>query len=294
MATVLTLTANTLVDFLTEAPLEKGQVNRTSGFRAVAGGKGVNVGRVLALHGHRVLAAGFAGGWSGAWLDELVRADGMEPLLVPTMARTRMGFQVVEPEGQSTALLERGFAVAPDEVEQLVERVAARLPEVALALIGGSVPDARCERLFVEVVRLCHARGIPCWIDSYGPAMARALASDPPPALAKPNRAEYAADDFAACPEVHLTDGPNPVEVRAPEGRYRVWPPRIRERNPVGSGDCYLAGLAHARLAGWPLEEQLRYAAAAGAANAAAGTVGRVRPEEVLGLVAGVRVERLD
>ena len=41
--------------------------------------------------------------------------------------------------------------------------------------------------------------------------------------------------------------------------RFRVTPPRIVELNPIGSGDCYVAALAHARLRGLSLREQLRY-----------------------------------
>ena len=86
MATVLTLTANTLVDCLADGPVRPGKVNRVEQFEIVAGGKGLNAGRVLAKLGHKVLAAGFAGGWSGRILEGVVRKDGMEPLLVPTEA----------------------------------------------------------------------------------------------------------------------------------------------------------------------------------------------------------------
>ena len=90
--------------------------------------------------------------------------------------------------------------------------------------------------------------------------------------------------------ELHLSDGANEIKVRHPEGRFRVIPPTVEARNPVGSGDCYLAALAHARLTGMPLEEQLRYAAAAGAANAARIDIARISPADIRALVDDVQI----
>jgi fructose-1-phosphate kinase PfkB-like protein len=61
-------------------------------------------------------------------------------------------------------------------------------------------------------------------------------------------------------------------------------------RNPVGSGDCYLAALAHARLTGMALTDQLRYAAAAGAANAARIDIARIAPADIRALVDDVQI----
>ena len=65
MASILTLTANTLIDCLAHGLVRPSKVNRVEQFELVAGGKGLNAGRVLAAFGHQVVAAGFAGGWSG-------------------------------------------------------------------------------------------------------------------------------------------------------------------------------------------------------------------------------------
>ena len=212
---------------------------------------------------------------------------------MPTRAPTRVGFQAVDPvRGGTTALLEGGFPVEPEEVDAFVAEVARRLPGVDLALIGGSVPDPAADDLVRRCLDLCTAAGVPCWVDSYGPAMDRALAAARPPRVVKPNREEFGSGrGWRACPEIHVTDGPNPILVHLPGRRLRVRPPAVREVNPIGSGDSYVAGLAHARLSGWPLEEQLSYAAAAGAANAARADVARVGPEDIRALSPGVCVE---
>lgn len=147
--------------------------------------------------------------------------------------------------------------------------------------------------MYREVLALCARYAVPCWVDAYGPAMALALAGSSPPALAKPNREELdGGRHWERVAELHITDGGNPVEVSRRGRRYRLTPPLLRQVNPVGSGDCYLAGLAHGWLAGMAFEDRMRYAVAAGAANALRQEVATIGPEDILPLVDAVAVER--
>ena len=192
--------------------------------------------------------------------------------------------------------MEQGPTIEPTEVGALVAHVRARLAEVDLVIISGGVPSATCNDLYRVLLDTCHQAGKPCWVDGYGPAMDAALAGPHPPALVKPNREEFGAEGdksgrrWVVSNEVHLSDGSSEVHVMTPSGRFRVVPPKIYELNPIGSGDCYVAALAHARLAGQPLTEQLKYAAAAGAANAARRDVARIGPEDIARLAELVHV----
>jgi tagatose 6-phosphate kinase len=292
VATILTVTANPLLDHLADADAVPGMARRIERFQVVAGGKGINAGRVLASHGHRVIATGFAGGASGDQLATLIAGDGMEPRFVRTAARLRIGFMCSPAGGRPTQVMENGFAVSGEEVGALVAQVRRALGGCSLCLVGGSIPDESCLQLFRQIAAACSQAGVPCWIDSYGKAMDEVLGSATPPDLVKPNREEYGAEGKRWLParEIHLTDGGAEIRVWHREGRWRVTPPRVDCRNAVGSGDCYLAGLAHARLSGMPLIDQLRYAAAAGAANAAAGSVARIAPGDIATLVGAVSV----
>jgi fructose-1-phosphate kinase PfkB-like protein len=293
MATILTLTANPLVDHLTTGRIAANAVNRIGHFSALAGGKGLNMGRVLARHGHRVIATGFAGGPEGELLASLTAADGMEPAFVTTAARTRIGFISIDPEGGgSTSVLEHGTPVTQAEMGSLLQRFRALLTGIDLVLVGGSVPHETCNGLYRQVLDQCAVAGVTCWVDSYGVVMDEALGGANPPALSKPNKQEYGENGrrWLSCRELHLSDGANEVKVRHPEGRFRVIPPSVDVRNPVGSGDCYLAALAHARLTGMALTDQLRYAAAAGAANAARIDIARIAPADIRALVDDVQI----
>ncbi len=56
---------------------------------------------------------------------------------------------------------------------------------------------------------------------------------------------------------------------------------KVKTVNPVGSGDSFLAGFLYASLRGWPEEEALTLANAAGAANAAMFPAARVGWKEI-------------
>lgn len=293
MATILTLTANPLVDYLTIGRIAANTVNRIGHFSALAGGKGLNMGRVLARHGHRVIATGFAGGPEGDLLASLTAADGMEPAFMTTAARTRIGFISIDSDGGgSTAVLEHGTPVTQAEMGSLMQRFRALLSGIDLVLVGGSVPHETCNGLYRQVLDQCAIAEVTCWVDSYGVVMDEALGGTNPPALSKPNKQEYGKNGrrWLSCRELHLSDGANEIKVRHPEGRFRVIPPAVDVRNPVGSGDCYLAALAHARLTGMALTDQLRYAAAAGAANAARIDIARIAPADISALVDDVQI----
>ena len=104
--------------------------------------------------------------------------------------------------------------------------------------------------------------------------MEKALAGEHPPMLSKPNREELSrsSPNWQRVGELHITDGPSRTEIHSPDGSFELIPPKVVEVNPIGCGDCYLAGLAHGLLSGWEASKRYAYAAACGAANARAGT----------------------
>ena len=56
--------------------------------------------------------------------------------------------------------------------------------------------------------------------------------------------------------------------VKAPEGYYRVHPPKVNVQNTIGCGDCFLSGFVYGLSEGYSIEDTIRIATAVSAATA--------------------------
>ncbi|MFO0950445.1 MAG: PfkB family carbohydrate kinase [Isosphaeraceae bacterium] len=72
---------------------------------------------------------------------------------------------------------------------------------------------------------------------------------------------------------------------------YRVTPPTVTALNPIGSGDCLLAGLVDGWLNGLPPEETIRHAFGCAVANALVWDAGGINPAEARTQAVAVTVE---
>ena len=101
---ILTVTMNPAID--TAYQLDKlviDDVNRVSP-KKTAGGKGLNVSRVLCQLGDDVVATGLLGGHMGAYMGSLMDADGIKHDFTPIAGETRICLNILH-EGNQTCLL---------------------------------------------------------------------------------------------------------------------------------------------------------------------------------------------
>jgi 1-phosphofructokinase len=183
---IITLTPNPSVDRTVEVDqLVRGAVLRATGTRVDAGGKGVNVSRALAAHGHETQAVLPIGGFVGAQLEGLLRASLAEVVAVPVAEELRANISVVEPDGTVTKLNEAGPQLTAQEVEALLETTVALAAGASWVVLSGSLPPGCPDDFYATVVDRVDA---PVALDTSGAPLLAALASGP--ALVKPNREE--------------------------------------------------------------------------------------------------------
>ncbi|MFN8150208.1 MAG: PfkB family carbohydrate kinase [Solirubrobacterales bacterium] len=166
-------------------------------------------------------------------------------------------------------------------------------------VIAGSLPPAVGPEAFAELVAELISGDAEVVIDTSGPALAALRGQTP--TLVKVNEheaAELLGVDATSADGVALSDGvgaafggASAIVTRGERGAVLSGSGGALEVSldahgsfPVGSGDAFLAGLLSARERGAGLDEQLRTAVAAGAANAAILGAGRLDPEAVAGL----------
>lgn len=187
---ILTVTPRPALDLTWHVDaLTTGAMHRAPTGAGRAGGKGLNVARVLHGQGHDVLALTTVGGSVGAEFASELEAARIPHRLIPVSAPTRRSIAIVDDtRGEATVVNEIGAPLDPVEAAMLATTAAAlgRTAQ-AVAISGSLAPGFGPEQLGALVGELVRA-GAPVVVDTSGPgllAAARAGAS-----ALKPNHEE--------------------------------------------------------------------------------------------------------
>ena len=186
---ILTVTMNPSID--TRYQLDKliiDDVNRVTPEKT-AGGKGLNVSRVLLQLGDDVLATGLLGGHMGAYMAELMDADGVKNDFVPIAGETRICLNILH-EGNQTELLESGPQIAPAELEAFTAKFAELAAKADVVTLSGSLPRGVDAGYYAELVKIAEEAGAKVLLDTSGASLEAALKSEIKPELVKPNLTE--------------------------------------------------------------------------------------------------------
>ena len=260
-----------------------GSIHRPRSVVRLAGGKSLNVTRALARLGRPVRAVAPLGGPLGDLVADLLEPTGVQLVRLTTSAPTRMCVTAAdETAGTLTEFYEHAPPADGTELDQVDEALSGVGAEDWLVL-SGSVPRGTDLDRLVAVLAGARERGVRLAVDTHGPVLPLLLDVASPDVL-KINRAEAAelvGDDRADLLELGgavraagadvlvLTDGAAGAVGWDDHGGWRVTTDAVPGGFPVGSGDCFLAGLVHELAAHAPLPQALVGAAALGAANAA-------------------------
>ena len=127
---ILCVTLNPCLDkTLTVPPWQPGDLVRGTAIREVVGGKGNNVARALRRLGQQARPVTFLGGPIGGLCESRLRADdGLDPIVIPTKAPTRVILTVrTGTSAEQTAFFDPDPAISPDEAEEMHRSVQAAL-----------------------------------------------------------------------------------------------------------------------------------------------------------------------
>lgn len=310
---ILTVTLNAAVARTLVVPsLTLGQRHRAPESIALAGGKGINVARVLRELNVPVLATGFAGGRNGDAIRDGLSEAAIPFDLVEIEGHSTTSTAIIDPtSGLQTEINEYGPDVSQSEAKEFSRRLA-HLMEYATAIVfAGSLPNNLDESFLTELVQRARERGLYTVVDAPPTLLKDVLKAGP--SLVSPNQHEaesvvgfdFIEDDDFPRGLGRLTEmGAERACITSPEGHsylaaeermISALAPKIEARSTIGSGDAYLAGL----LAGilhrdLTLAEAMRLAAGCAAANAETLGAGYFEVRRAEELAEEVRVENLE
>lgn len=252
---IITVTPNPALDVTVMLDtLRRGAVHRAHGSARRAGGKGVNVARVLTEQGIDATAALTVGGTIGDAVRTELEAAGVPSLLVPATSETRMTIALVD--GETTNVNEAGADPGDAAWDALHERIGALMTDGDVLVVSGSLPAGTDPQSVLRLLRLAHERGVPAIADMPGELLGEAIAAGA--THVKPNRDELlAATGIAEPAEAARALAARGVTVLASldvEGMLLIGDDshvggalaQPLEGNTTGAGDAAVAALAAA------------------------------------------------
>lgn len=292
---IVTITMNPAVDIsypLTEFKVDT--VNRCDIARKTAGGKGLNVSRVLHQLDAPLVATGLVGGALGEFIKENLAAAGMRFAFSEISEATRNCVAILH-DGKQTEILESGPTVSESELVTFYQALNDLFKEATVISISGSLPKGAPTDFYNQVLDLAKLKQIPVVLDTSGDSLLAAVQHDNKPFLNKPNAEEVAgllgiseiknvtelktslqSELLCDIPVIVVSLGSDGALVKAEEKIYKVDIPKIEVTNPVGSGDATVAGLVSGIYHGQPLTDYLKKAMVLGMLNAQEETTGHV------------------
>jgi 1-phosphofructokinase family hexose kinase len=309
---ILIVNLNLAVDHFVEVDeLRAGEVQRSLSERRQAGGKGVNVARVLKTLGEpEPLLLGFVGGSTGELIEAALRAEKIASLSLTRVREESRTCLVINDRScrEQTVINAPGARVSEAEFRNFETGYRRSLTLADFVIITGSLPPNLPGDTYAHLIEAAHAAGGKrVLLDCAGAPLRLALEARP--FLLKINGAE--ASELLDAPAITNFEGAAQATRKLRESgaasamitlgaegalfdfgdaRYRFAAPRVEAVNSVGSGDAALAGLAAGLCRGWTPQESGALAVAAGAANALHGA-GACSKEEILELQPRVRCE---
>ena len=257
--------------------------NRILEEKSFAGGKSVDVSKVLKNLGVDNIALGFVGGFAGRELEGRLLNEGIETDFVRVSGETRTNIIIHETDtGKQLAFNARGPEIKPDELMQFIEQLE-KLPCGDVVAIGGSIPlgvSPEIYRKIISLVKKCQAKVV---LDVDGEALRQGIKALPN--VIKPNIHELSElagrelkglDDVVTAARsinqqgveiVLVSMGAKGILLVSDDQQYLAVPPNVNVESTIGAGDSSVAGFIFGLVQGKDLKQCLIYAVAAGTAT---------------------------
>lgn len=283
---IITITLNPAVDKTVEiGNFEEGKLNRISSIRMDAGGKGINVSKVIMSLGGNSRAIGILGGSAGSFIKQYLDTYGIENDFLKINAETRTNLKIIDSVRKTnTDINEPGPQIMQEDLEILEKKVLGNISNDTVLVISGSVPANVDKTIYAKWITAARAVGAKTILDADGELLKNGIQAGP--TIVKPNIHELemlfgteignmqSANKYArglieqnGIEVVAVSMGEKGALFLNREHSIFVHGISVDTKSTVGAGDAMVAALAFCTDRSYDFEKSVRLAAAAGTAN---------------------------
>ncbi|MGK5509921.1 1-phosphofructokinase [Brevibacillus formosus] len=279
---IYTVTLNPSIDYhLWITALSQGTIHQAQKEWKVAGGKGINVSKVLRILGENSTALGFVGGFTGAFIQQQIEQAGISHDLIQIRQDSRINLKI---KAQTETDIS---GVSPDIPEEALQRLMQQIDSLQSGdylVLAGSVPKSLPSDMYQTIMKRLRGKGVHIFLDAKGKALETGLSEEP--FLIKPNHHELGElfDVTIATPAEAIDLARKSLQMGAQnvivsmagqgavfvnrEAAYVAQIPQRKPVNSIGAGDSMVAGFLYAYRQGMDTEAAFRFAVAAGSSTA--------------------------
>ncbi|GGG89686.1 1-phosphofructokinase [Staphylococcus pragensis] len=279
---IYTVTFNPSIDYImfTDGFELKG-LNRAKATYKFAGGKGINVSRVLKTLGVQSTALGFAGGFPGDFIANTLQQSDIKTDFIKVDDDTRINVKLKS--GDETEINAPGPNVTAEQFQSLLTQIKQTTSEDTV-IVAGSVPKSIPSDAYAQIASITQQTGAKLVVDAEKDLVNTVLKYQP--LFIKPNKDELeemfnmtvtSDEDVVKYGRGILKEGAQSVIISlGGDGAIYIDDKRsIKAQNPkgqvvntVGSGDSTVAGMVAGLESGLSLEDAFQQAVASGTATA--------------------------
>lgn len=257
-------------------------VNHVVAEERQAGGKGIDVSRVIKELGGYSVALGFVGGYNGQEIEGRVVNEGIICDFTGTKGESRTNIVINQRKKTMQTFLSAAMsAVSPIEVSAFFSRIKS-IPRESYVVMVGSIPEGLNESFWAQLITVLRDKDIKIVLDADGEALRRG--TDAGPFLIKPNvhelsrlvgRSVRETDEILKETEPLLEKVDTLVVSMGPRGavgiskkeRIHAVPPKVNVKSSAGAGDALIGGLVFALNDGASFADALALGVACGTAS---------------------------
>jgi len=305
---IYTITLNPALDrtiWLDE--LKQDDTNRILKEEKYAGGKGIDVSRVLINFGVPNVALGFVGGFAGLEIEGLLINEGVNFDFIRISEETRTNI-IINTNNNQIIISAKGPNISPFELTKLMDKIN-NLDNPSYVVISGSLPEGLKPAVYSKIIDIAKSRSATVVLDTDGEALKFNISHKPH--IIKPNRHELSRvigrslesveDVVIAAKEVNrmgieivlVSMGKDGIVYVSQNKVMHATPPTVKVINTIGAGDSSVAGFIYAKHMGFSEEDALKYAVAAGTATTLKPGTALATLEDALKIVEQVKLRYL-
>lgn len=248
------------------------------------GGGGINVSRAICTMGGETLAIYLAGGPAGQKIEELLREEGIQQLVIKGKKHTRENFMVMESSTNNQFRFGMpGEEVSQEELDACLQAIKDLPDGVEYLVASGSLPPGAPDDFYGKIAQIAQERNIQCVIDTSGNALHKA--AEMGVCLIKPNLRELSQlagkEKISAMEQEEIADrviregkakmlivslGARGAMLATDKHIEYVVPPTVNQQSTVGAGDSMVAGIVLSLSRGDELSDVIKWGVAAGTA----------------------------